>query len=230
MNISKYGVDVPAQAEGNDRKDTESREGPKSSGKNLPNLWTFEEQKRLEELLVEYPTERIEMQRFAKIAEALGTRTTKQVASRCQKFFKKLHAARLPVPGRLPKVTKYGMSKFSKNLKAQRPSTFFPEFNVPMRMAEDDSLLKNSYDLNFLVHPSNSSSACVTRSNSNAEESAAVIVSPVDSVLTTGSELKACIRSLLIRVKKVKKQSTEYSHFHHEGFSVREILLWLIAH
>lgn len=35
-------------------------------------LWTCDEQKRLEELLIEYPPEAIEMRRFAKIARALG--------------------------------------------------------------------------------------------------------------------------------------------------------------
>lgn len=35
-------------------------------------LWTFNEQKRLEELLVEYPPENIEMRRWTKIAKALG--------------------------------------------------------------------------------------------------------------------------------------------------------------
>lgn len=59
-------------------------------------LWTCEEQRRLEELLVEYPPEPIEMRRFTKIAKALGNRTPRQVASRLQKYFQKLHAAGLP--------------------------------------------------------------------------------------------------------------------------------------
>lgn len=41
------------------------------------------------------------MRRFAKIARALGNRTTKQVASRLQKYFQKLRAAGLPVMQRL---------------------------------------------------------------------------------------------------------------------------------
>lgn len=67
-------------------------------------LWTTEEQKRLEELLVKYPPEPIEMKRFAKIAKALGNRTTKQVCSRVQKYFIKLRKAGLPIPGRIPKT------------------------------------------------------------------------------------------------------------------------------
>ena len=35
-------------------------------------LWTIEEQRRLEELLIEYPPEEIEMRRWTKIANALG--------------------------------------------------------------------------------------------------------------------------------------------------------------
>jgi hypothetical protein len=35
-------------------------------------LWTAEEQRRLEELLVEYPSEAVETRRWQKIATALG--------------------------------------------------------------------------------------------------------------------------------------------------------------
>lgn len=35
-------------------------------------LWTTEEQRRLEQLLIEYPPEEIEMRRWTKIANALG--------------------------------------------------------------------------------------------------------------------------------------------------------------
>lgn len=66
-------------------------------------LWSPEEQLRLEELLVKYPPEANEARRFAKIAAALGNRTLKQVTSRCQKYFAKLHQAGLPIPGRPPR-------------------------------------------------------------------------------------------------------------------------------
>lgn len=72
--------------------------------RNLFQYWTTEEQRRLEELLMEYPPEQYEMRRFSKIAKALGNRTTKQVASRLQKYFLKLHKAGLPIPGRIPKM------------------------------------------------------------------------------------------------------------------------------
>uniref|UniRef100_S4R5S2 ZZ-type zinc finger-containing protein 3 n=1 Tax=Petromyzon marinus TaxID=7757 RepID=S4R5S2_PETMA len=70
-------------------------------------LWTVEEQKRLEELLVQHPPEEVEARRWQKIATALGNRTPKQVASRVQKYFIKLAKAGLPVPGRTPNLFMY---------------------------------------------------------------------------------------------------------------------------
>ncbi|KAI7904055.1 uncharacterized protein BX663DRAFT_432759, partial [Cokeromyces recurvatus] len=63
--------------------------------------WTDEEQKRLQELLIIYPDEPVQAQRFNKISKALGTRTPRQVASRVQKYFIKLAKLGLPVPGRI---------------------------------------------------------------------------------------------------------------------------------
>lgn len=75
--------------------------------------WSTEEQKRLEELLLIYPPEPIELRRFKKIAVALGNRTAKQVSSRVQKYFLKLHKAGLPIPGRIPKsISKYKVQKY----------------------------------------------------------------------------------------------------------------------
>lgn len=68
-------------------------------------LWTAEEQRRLEELLIEYPPEEVESRRFQKIAEALGNRTRMQVSSRVQKYFLKLMKAGLPIPGRAPRIS-----------------------------------------------------------------------------------------------------------------------------
>ncbi|CAO3656375.1 unnamed protein product [Mucor hiemalis] len=63
--------------------------------------WTDEEQERLQQLLVTFPDEPIQAQRFNKISKALGTRTPRQVASRVQKYFIKLAKLGLPVPGRI---------------------------------------------------------------------------------------------------------------------------------
>lgn len=103
-------------------------------------LWTIEEQKRLEELLIEYPEERVEMHRFNKIAKALGNRTAQQVSSRVQKYFQKLYSAGMPVPGRIPKNRRTGQAK-SKHY--YRPSTFFPSHNVTVHMPDDDFLFND---------------------------------------------------------------------------------------
>ncbi|XP_073836285.1 ZZ-type zinc finger-containing protein 3-like [Musca autumnalis] len=132
-------------------------------------LWTVEEQKRLEELLIEYPEERVEMHRFTKIAKALGNRTPQQVSSRVQKYFQKLHSAGMPIPGRIPKNRRVGQTK-SKHY--YRPSTFFPSHNVPVHMSEDDFLFG---DLNS---PSTSTSISQERS------------ARLDSTETTNNEVK----------------------------------------
>ncbi|XP_067644852.1 ZZ-type zinc finger-containing protein 3 [Eurosta solidaginis] len=101
-------------------------------------LWSCEEQRRLEELLIEYPAEAIESRRYVKIARALGTRTPQQVCSRVQKYFQKLHDAGLPIPGRRPKNRRGGQPKTKHFF---RPTTFFPELNVPVNMPEDDFMM-----------------------------------------------------------------------------------------
>ncbi|OXU32281.1 hypothetical protein TSAR_007057 [Trichomalopsis sarcophagae] len=91
-------------------------------------LWTTDEQRRLEELLIEYPPEEVEMRRWTKIANALGNRTPKQVSSRVQKYFLKLTKAGLPIPGRGPKV-KSELRKSTSRYRNQsllKKSTFFP--------------------------------------------------------------------------------------------------------
>lgn len=99
-------------------------------------LWTYEEQRRLEELLIEHPPEVVEMRRFEKIAKALGNRTVQQVASRVQKYFQKLHSAGMPVPGRLPKAR--NRHNFLRNKRSLlKPSTFFPAYKVPVQIPEN---------------------------------------------------------------------------------------------
>ncbi|XP_002019123.2 ZZ-type zinc finger-containing protein 3 [Drosophila persimilis] len=101
-------------------------------------LWTNEEQRHLERLLIQYPPEEVESRRFAKIAKALGNRTTQQVFSRIQKYFQKLHEAGMPVPGRLPKYRRPPLTKPKFNI---RRSTFFPAQNISLQMPEDDITL-----------------------------------------------------------------------------------------
>jgi len=111
--------------------------------------WTPEEQRRLEELLEEYPSEEIEMERWKKIATCLGNRTSIQVQSRVQKYFQKLQKAGLPIPGRykrnapashsLARPKKPSMrGKYSNSLIGSRNSTFFPDMKPTVKMTDED--------------------------------------------------------------------------------------------
>lgn len=106
-------------------------------------LWTVEEQKRLEDLLLQYPPEDVEARRWEKIAKALGNRTPQQVASRVQKYFIKLTKAGLPVPGRVPSLNNYNKKINSHrhqrhNRFSFQHSTFFASHEPPVFMSEYD--------------------------------------------------------------------------------------------
>lgn len=143
INWEKYGVSIPDNFNGSQtsecknstiQKECETtqdyekhkdgkllvrgREFTQKKPETFNRLWTPEEQKRLEELLVMYPPEQVEMERFRKIAYALGSRSPLQVQSRVQKYFIKLQKAGLPVPGRT-----YNFSQYSSNRKVMFEST-----------------------------------------------------------------------------------------------------------
>ncbi|XP_075688985.1 ZZ-type zinc finger-containing protein 3 isoform X2 [Rhinoderma darwinii] len=106
-------------------------------------LWSVEEQKKLEQLLLKFPPEEIESKRWQKIADELGNRTAKQVASRVQKYFIKLTKAGIPVPGRTPNLYLYSKKATSKrqhilNKHLFKPSTFMTSHEPPVFMEEDD--------------------------------------------------------------------------------------------
>ncbi|XP_049602718.1 ZZ-type zinc finger-containing protein 3 isoform X2 [Syngnathus scovelli] len=106
-------------------------------------LWTADEQKKLEELLIKFPPEEVESKRWQKIADELGNRTAKQVASRVQKYFIKLTKAGIPVPGRTPNLYMYTKKATSKrqhhlNKHLSRPSTFLTSYEPPVFMDDDD--------------------------------------------------------------------------------------------
>ena len=82
-----------------------------SSSRNYNKPWSVEEQRCLEELLIEFPPEDNESARWRKIATKLGTRTPLQVQSHCQKYFIKLAKAGLPIPGRMPNMKTYVTKK-----------------------------------------------------------------------------------------------------------------------
>lgn len=112
-------------------------------------LWNVEEQKRLEQLLVQYQPEEVEARRWQKIATALGNRTPQQVASRVQKYFIKLAKAGLPIPGKLPNIAIHGKKsshrhhRFNKFYHQQ--STFLSSHEPPVYMSDDDSMTKDDY-------------------------------------------------------------------------------------
>jgi hypothetical protein len=83
----------------------------KRNSRNYNKPWTVEEQRVLEELLIEFPPEDKEAARWRKIANKLGTRTPLQVQSHCQKYFIKLAKAGLPIPGRMPNLKTYVTKK-----------------------------------------------------------------------------------------------------------------------
>ncbi|XP_061180920.1 ZZ-type zinc finger-containing protein 3-like [Saccostrea echinata] len=112
-------------------------------------LWTAEEQKRLEELLVEFPPEEVEAKRWAKIANALGNRTPIQVASRVQKYFIKLAKAGLPIPGRLPNIAFHRPKHSHRHQRFQKfyyqPSTFLTSHEPPVYMSDDENNSESFY-------------------------------------------------------------------------------------
>lgn len=142
INWDNYGIDVATDVD--DIRETKpnideldsclkvrGRKFTDNKPETFNQLWSYEEQKRLEELLEIYPKEPIEARRYKKIAQALGTRTPIQVMSRIQKYFTKLAQAGLPIPGRIPKSI--GRDKKSMFYKK---STFFPQLQVPVTMED----------------------------------------------------------------------------------------------
>nr|BAN20986.1 adenosine kinase 2 [Riptortus pedestris] len=113
-------------------------------------LWTVEEQLRLEQLLIEIPPEPVEYRRWEKIADALGSRTAQQVCSRVQKYFKKLAKAGIGPSGANRRT---GYKKRAQYVHKQhkhylyRPSTFFPGASMG-ELEETDSEEESNSDSN----------------------------------------------------------------------------------
>lgn len=114
--------------------------------------WTVEEQLRLEELLVEYPPERNESNRYRKISEALGTRTLRQVCSRVQKYNMKMKKVGSIKANASPKnLNKKTVFLSHKNTGALlKPTTFIPSTTLI-----DDVDVYNANHDNFNVNHKN---------------------------------------------------------------------------
>jgi len=115
--------------------------------------WTVEEQLRLEELLIEYPPERNESNRYRKIADALGTRNLRQVCSRVQKYnmkMKKVGSIK-SINANSKNLNKKTVSLSHKNTGALlKPTTFIPSTTLI-----DDVDVYNANHNNFNVSHKN---------------------------------------------------------------------------
>eukprot|EP00002_Diphylleia_rotans_P037728 TRINITY_DN8461_c0_g1_i7.p1 TRINITY_DN8461_c0_g1~~TRINITY_DN8461_c0_g1_i7.p1 ORF type:complete len:1234 (+),score=303.00 TRINITY_DN8461_c0_g1_i7:50-3751(+) len=106
-----------------------------------PHAWTEEENRRLLELLEQYPEEEVAIHRWKKISADLGTRTPKQVASRMQKLYRKLGTAekrRLGLPCKTEHKSSSGNRK-SKNGRKRKEDS-------------DDSTTEQEEPTNSLLH------------------------------------------------------------------------------
>ncbi|XP_031231759.1 ZZ-type zinc finger-containing protein 3 isoform X2 [Mastomys coucha] len=168
-------------------------------------LWTVEEQKKLEQLLLKYPPEEVESRRWQKIADELGNRTAKQVASRVQKYFIKLTKAGIPVPGRTPNL--YIYSRKSSTSRRQhplnkhlfKPSTFMTSHEPPVYMDEDDD--------RSCLHSHMSSAA----EEASDEESIPIIYRSLP-------EYKELLQFKKLKKQKLQQMQAESGFVQHVGF------------
>lgn len=156
------------------------------------------------------------MRRFAKIAKALGNRTPRQVASRLQKYFQKLHAAGLPVPGRIPRNARnYASTRKNRMIKHMvRPTTFFPSNYVPVNITEDEDNV-NSLDPNYYR------SGCNPNYMNEEDDNMVIVDEPSDNESDGVTSDKTIIASIIKRVQrdKEREQSMELP-CEHIGFKV----------
>uniref|UniRef100_A0A3Q2QWT7 ZZ-type zinc finger-containing protein 3 n=1 Tax=Fundulus heteroclitus TaxID=8078 RepID=A0A3Q2QWT7_FUNHE len=179
-------------------------------------LWTVEEQKKLEQLLLKFPPEEVESKRWQKIADELGNRTAKQVASRVQKYFIKLTKAGIPVPGRTPNLCMYTKKASSKrqhhlNKHLYRPSTFLTSYEPPVFMDDDDE--RSAY-YNSVQDPS---------ADDSDEEG-------VPAELRSLPEYKELLQLKRLKKQKLQEIREDNAGVQHMGFKVKPLLapLWSI--
>lgn len=160
------------------------------------------------------------MRRFAKIAKALGNRTARQVASRLQKYFQKLHAAGLPVPGRQPRrnarIYSSRKNRIAKHM--VRPTTFFPSNYVPVNISNDDDNNANSFlDPNYYRNGCNASSI-----NDGDMGNMIIVDEPSDTETELSKNDDEKIAAIIKRVKRDKEREypTETSISEHNGYKV----------
>ncbi|KAJ6640782.1 ZZ-type zinc finger-containing protein 3 [Pseudolycoriella hygida] len=223
INFEKYGVSIPEFVEEPQQKASNDitvrgRVFDQTKPETFNQLWTCEEQRRLEELLIEYPPEPVERRRYTKIARALGNRTTKQVASRLQKYFKKLHSAGMPIPGRIPKSNRvYTVNKQTRMAKnALRPTTFFPANHVPVTINDDDEFCGGGVTLD----PNWYRQGCSANSICSDMDTTKTMIVDEDSDGEMKTDNISRMARLLERVKRDKEKDSvsERAQSEHEGF------------
>ncbi|KAJ8971080.1 hypothetical protein NQ317_014753 [Molorchus minor] len=219
INFNKFDIPIPEDELKiiySDSVNIKSEDDVKNMKQSHHNsrAWTPEEQKRLEELLVVYPPEPIEMRRFQKIAKALGNRTVQQVTSRVQKYFLKLYKAGLPIPGRIPKSSeKYKKSVLHKHQRHNhylwKPTTFFPDLYVPVMMN----------DLDNIPGPSINTSSPSTSTSGSSNYLLPTEYHHNNDICSTKSESELQLGLLKrIRMEKLREQDGNHSSFQHIGF------------
>ena len=174
--------------------------------------WTEEEQRRLDQLLIKYPDERIASQRYLKISKELGSRTPMQVQSRVQKYFVALKREGLPIPGKPPSsalVRKAGRRRIYNNMssfEANRPSSFMQAFNYH----KDSMPFHSDY--------SNETSEINSTSKESIPQGLIEISDEEDIApeLRSSEEYKEMMR--LKQVKQMKKSEQITGQVKHPGF------------
>ncbi|KAN0040150.1 hypothetical protein ACTA71_012040 [Dictyostelium dimigraforme] len=116
----------------------------KPTGENLA-YWTEAEQKLLEQLLIKYPEEEVASHRWTKIASHIKGRTPQQVASRTQKFFKKLEKAGLRPPGARNK--KQQQQQQQSQQQQQQSTNKQPQSQSRNDFSSDNENLKNKISI-----------------------------------------------------------------------------------
>lgn len=163
------------------------------------------------------------MRRYTKIAKALGNRTPRQVASRLQKYFQKLYAAGLPVPGRIPRNSKAYISTRKHRLINQmiRPTTFFPSSYVPVTMGEDDQNNHNSLDSS--VYRNGCTEEMYANDDDDYSSGTIAVDEPIE--METNMDDISRMKELIRRVRrdKEKEYPIETASSEHMGFRVSKL-------
>ncbi|GFO42076.1 ZZ-type Zinc finger-containing protein 3-like [Plakobranchus ocellatus] len=183
----------------------------KSKSVTFNQLWTAEEQQRLEHLLIQFPPEEVESRRWTKIADALGNRTAIQVASRVQKYFLRLAKEGLPIPGRMPNLSTYvkkGSHRHHRYNRVYHNSTFLQAHTPPVWMKDEDEDYSSSIHSSFSVRPghhSEDNTPAMSETASTRDESSDEDDLPQELVNTPEYQE-------LQRLKKLKKQMLAQQH------------------